>query len=390
MLALSAIAGATTTYSDYLIWGENGVQVGHDSVVNGLVGARNNRTAMPSPHESVNLTGGAKVFGTVRAGADVAMANSTHIDTLLYEGTLSKQSSATVTSENHVADADLPTGPIPSQWPGAAAHCAVNHTPDINNANGTTINLTPGVWGTVHAGSNTTLNLNGAGDYLIDELDTGRVTFNYPSGVRLFVCTKFALGNIVNTAGGAIPANSIYTEVFGFGDDGHGFEVDNGQWHGDIVVPTGGVHYGSGGSGNAGIKGHVWAENVDLEHAVQVTIPTTTTTTTSTTAPTTTTTTVPETTTTTTVPQTTTTSTIVQQGTSTTSTTVADTTTSTVVAEGSSTTTSIGTTGTTVPKGPSNLPFTGTKGGLIPPALILLGAGLGLMAGARRRRSLMR
>jgi hypothetical protein len=446
----------SSSYDYYAVFGIHGVQVGHDTQITGNVGAVFDRTESPSPHESVNMAGGADIIGgEVRAGQAFTMANETSVDKDVWWVTsITTQATSTIGGvihhANSAAEESLPTGGVPSQWPDAATYCATDHsnTPgshgDVSFAgqpNGHEIDLTPGIWGAVDAGSNTTLKFNGAGDYFLDELDLGSVSITYPAGVRLFGCDHIEFGSITST-----PTESIYTEVNGT-DNENALRISGGDWNGDMIVPNGSIHYGAGGSVGT-IKGHMWAKWVDLEHGLHISAPqesTTTTTSTSTTIPTTTApttdttststsstststttpSTVPDSSTSTSTTSTSTSSTSTSTSTSTssststsTSTTIPETTTS-LQQQGSTTTTSSSTTSTTVEsssstipsststiteagstvaqsstttttpvhaQGSTTLPFTGGGTGLIPPALVALAAGIGLVAAARRRK----
>ena len=345
--AFNAVAGATPSFTDFVVYGENGVHVGYESIVTGNVGSRHDRTELPSPHASLSMAGGSKIYGNAHAGENVEMSNNTDISgTLTYVGTLAKQASSNIGTTNQVptiADAGLPSGSIPSQWPDAATYCATvtdnaadGHSPDTVVGNGQTINLSPGTYGTIQAGSSTHLNFTAPGDYYLDRLQTGNVTISYPAGVRLFVCSKVQLATIVND----MPAHSIYTEVAAIPEatDHHGFEVANGPWHGDIVVPTAGIHYGTGSSERGAIIGYLWAEHIDLEHSIDIVGPTTTTTTSTTSDSTTT--------------------TIIDVGSTTTSTTLPVTSTTLPV-----TSTTLPVTSTTLPATSTTLPVTSTTTG---------------------------
>ncbi len=449
-------ASATTTYDQYEVFGTNSVHIGFESTVTGLVGSVNNRVApAPNPSEALHLSGGAHIVGDARIVQDVDLQNQTGISgTVTYAGTLTKQATSTIGTINHVANAaavDLPSGPIPTEWPNAAQYCATNHTPDIIDGNSSTITLTPGNWGDIKAGGTSTLNFNGAGDYYVDNIDFGSgVTINFTKGMRLFVCAKVELGKITSTNQAGYVPSDVYTEVAGIPapSDTNGFEVDTGPWVGDIVTPTTGIHYGSGGSGSSSILGHLWGEHIDLEHSVEVSSPqeTTTTSTTfgnnsssssssssstsssstssstsSTSTSSTSTSTIPVTSSTTTIPVTSTTTANDSSTTSTSTSTSMPQSTTTITEAGSTSTTTIPVTSTTtanetstIPQSTTTiteagstvattstivangstttvahgtLPFTGGGGGAVPFALISLLAGGALLIGSRRRKA---
>jgi hypothetical protein len=332
---LSTSAGAVTSHTNYVLWGENGVHIGNDSIVTGLVGARNNRTEYPNPHSSITMAGGSKIIGDARAGAKVKMLNVTEITGTVYHQNnaagafvYTSTSKFGVDAPGTLASVDLPVGAIPRKWPllYANAYCGRTDLPNIDRGAGTTINLAPGQYGRIKAGSTTTLNFTGAGNYFMQSLSVGSVKLNITPGVNIFVCDKFSTLAITNKPAATLKPSDVYVEVAAIREDAdhHGFEVTNGEWVGDVVVPTAGIHYGSGGSGNAKMTGRFWAEHIDLEHAIKVQdgprpTPTTTTSTTKPAPPTTGTT--STTTTTPTIPTTTTSTTSTTTSTTTTTTT---------------------------------------------------------------------
>ncbi len=174
--------------SQFTVFGTNSVHIGFESTVTGLVGSINNREGVSNPSEALHLSGGALLIGDARIVQDVNLQNETGITgSVTYAGTLQQSANSSIGHINKVANAaavDLPSGPIPTEWPNASQYCATNHTPDINNANGTTVTLTPGTWGDIKAGGQTTLNFNGAGDYYLDNLDIGSgITINFTRGI---------------------------------------------------------------------------------------------------------------------------------------------------------------------------------------------------------------
>lgn len=420
LFLLTSSASAANTFDTFAVFGEHGVMIGVGSSVTGIVGARNNRVGGQA---SLTMNGSTTINGDAHTNANVTMGNNTRITGTLYRvGTLTANATAAIGRDLQVVDSDLPVGSIPSQWPTtgpsgpASSYCAVAHGPDITNGNGTTINLTPGTWGTIRAGSVTTLNFIGAGDYFIDALTIGSVSITFSPGVRIFVCSRFQISNITS----APPAFPVYLEaaVIPRPADGDGVQISNGPWVGDIVVPNGGIQYGSGSSQNASVTGHLWADFVDIEHGVVITQGETTTTTecvsstviiistttTTTAAPTTTTT---EPATTTTASTTTTSSSTTSSSSTSTSSTSTSTSSTTTTTSSSTTTTTVApttsaaganVTATFIESGPSCGGTVGTEGtGILPrtggggtPLLIWAGVfvitGAALFAGAVRRR----
>src|SRR5262249_18502364 len=65
-------AGATTSYSDYVVFGEHGVMVGAGSTIIGLTGARHDfGAAAQCGQQALCLNGGASIVGDARVGQDV-------------------------------------------------------------------------------------------------------------------------------------------------------------------------------------------------------------------------------------------------------------------------------------------------------------------------------
>jgi hypothetical protein len=309
-------------YTDYVMFAEAGLHVGFETQITGNIGARANRVKTPSPDVALRMGGGGTVLvGNAYVGQDVNLGNKSKITgSLVYKNKITKAATATYGSLTK-ADPGLPAGPMPSLWPTSgpssrAQFCGSTQYPGlITKSNSQKITLTPGLHGKYQVGATTKLTFNGAGDYFLQGLKSGSIqfTFNTNGGaVRLFVCDEVELG-VVSMPTNFTDPSKFLTEVWGTGGtDTNSFEATNGTWTGDVIVPRGGWHYGSGGAGSANIHGYVWAEHIDLEHHVivhreETTPPAgmTTTTTTPTTKPTTTSTS----TTTTTVPPTTTTTT---------------------------------------------------------------------------------
>jgi hypothetical protein len=279
-------AAATTTYSQYTLWGENSVHVGFETSITGMVGARHDRPKGPNASRALTMAGGGTVInGDVRIGdnsaplGNVQIGNMAKINgTLYYANNMTKTPTGYVQNAVH-GPADLPSGPIPTLWPapGPSATCAQGGE---QFPEGTTdFELTAGhQYGAIHAGRSK-ITFNGAGDYFIDSVSVSTITFKYNIGngnIRVFVCQGVEGATILGPPP-AQNANHIYWEVNGTppgtGTTGNIFEFSNGPWVGDVVAPNGGIHYGSGGSGSASMSGHFWAEHIDLEHGLHVSSP---------------------------------------------------------------------------------------------------------------------
>jgi hypothetical protein len=279
-------AAATTTYSQYTLWGENSIHVGFESTINGMVGARHDRPKSPNGSKALTLGGGGVVLnGDARIGDNSAPKGTVQVGnkaklngTLYYANSYTKTPSGFIQNAVH-GPADLPTTPIPTQWPapGPAAMCAQGGEQFPPKT--TDFQLTAGHhYSSIHAGKSK-ITFNGAGDYFIYNIAVSNVNFNYNIGtgkIRVFVCADVTAATITSPIP-AQNANHIYWEVNGTpttkGATGNVFTIANGPWVGDVVAPHGGIHYGSGGSGSASMSGHFWAEHIDLEHGIQVSTP---------------------------------------------------------------------------------------------------------------------
>jgi hypothetical protein len=300
VVLVAAPASATTTYSDYVVFGAHGVFIGAGSTVIGMVGAANNNagTYPSQPDEALGLNGGAEITGDSRVGGDVDMANSTALDSELYrEGSLTIGSGSTIggaalsagtypgaspnAHDHFVADADLPSQTLLQQsvWPGGlGSNCPTGGPDESFASNGQSITLTPGNWGEVKAGSTSTLTFNGAGNYFINRIQFGGgLTIKATPGAHVFVCGDVTLAG--GTTAPLAPAVSLtpgqFTwEVAGIGVTAgtNAFTGTGFNWIGNVLVPTRGIHFGTGGGGAMWL-GYMWGDHVDIEHGVITTKP---------------------------------------------------------------------------------------------------------------------
>jgi hypothetical protein len=281
-------AAAATTYSQYTLWGENSVHVGFETTITGMVGARHDRPKSPNPSKALIMAGGGTVInGDARIGDNTAPLGNVQIGnkaqlngTLSYANGLSMTPSALVQNKIH-GPADLPQGPIPTQWPAPGPSVMCPQGGQAFALGQRVFDLSPGVhYKEIHVASGqATIKFHGAGDYFIYGISTATTKLTYDIGagsIRVFVC-QFVIGKAINGPDPIQNANHIYWEVNGTptnaGSPDNVFEFTNGHWVGDVVAPHGGIHYGSGSSGSASMSGHFWAEHIDLEHGVQVSSP---------------------------------------------------------------------------------------------------------------------
>jgi hypothetical protein len=273
-------AAAATSYSDYAVYGENGVFIGGGSEVVGLVGARNNNGPYAGqPANALGMNGGATITGDARIGGNVNMANNTTITGTLYRvGTLTQGSQSSIGNDMQVADADLPPQTLSSmsQWPGGlGAGCPTNGPNQSFAQNNVSITLTPGAWGEVKGGGASTLTFNGAGDYFVNRIQFGNgLTINATPGARVFVCGDVQLGSASVAPLSLLPGQFPW-EVAGVGIAAgtNAFTATAGsRWIGNVLVPTRGIHFG-GSAGPTTWLGYMWGDHVDIEHGVVTTKP---------------------------------------------------------------------------------------------------------------------
>jgi hypothetical protein len=254
LIALRGISDAASI-TDFVIYGNQYVQIGVGSTVTGLVGSG-----------GMALVGGAAgVYGDVRSGNNVQLNNLSFVTgTVTNPGTFSLGAGATVGS--HVTSMpDLPTLPAATVYSAGGS----NHT----TINGGTLTLAPGSYGNIGLGGNTTLNLS-AGDYFFNTLSAGHnldLNLNLGGGdVRVFVVGAIQLGSVdVLPTGGT--AADIYFETHSSG--ANAFQA-SGQvdWLGTIFAPYGQIHLGSGGTTGT-FQGNLWADTVFIEHNMVGTAP---------------------------------------------------------------------------------------------------------------------
>ena len=278
--AWAITAVAATTYSDYVVYGEHGVFIGAGSQVTGLVGARhNNSLGYPDATEALGMNGASVITGDARIGEDVNTSSVSSITGTLYRvGTLNAGHGA-IGTDMPVADADLPAASLVSQsvWPGGfGTNCppagGADHT---GLPNGFDLTLNAGnSYGDIQGGGiNSHLRFNGAGDYFLNSLHVGSgLTIHIPTpGVRVFVCDDVVLGSghvdplslppgqfTMEVAGGGVAAGDAAFTATGF------------DWIGNLLVPTRGIQFGTGGGGATWL-GYLWGDHVDIEHGVVLT-----------------------------------------------------------------------------------------------------------------------
>lgn len=277
-------ASAGPSIDNFVVFGENGVHVGFETQITGLVGAHHNRTQLPNPHEALRMQGGSVIFGDALIGQDATLENSTRIT-----GTLTlpipPAGNSVLTNNGSIANvvAAVPSLPtIQSYWPAGKNCGTVDRKPTGNGLVGGVsmpagkIILTPGAYGTVSGAAGATLEFAAAGDYFIKDVTMRNVHVKYDATpVHIFVCHKFQTAKILSESPSNLKSSDVYVEVRGdapIPTDKNGWEITGGKWIGDVVVPTLGIHPGSGGSQTSMI-GHFWADHLDFEHHVLVSAP---------------------------------------------------------------------------------------------------------------------
>lgn len=247
---------------EYTIYGENGVVIGFDSDIVGLVGARNED---PVTGNAVRLQGRATVDGDVRSGGDVNLQNQASVSGSVIHppGTTLTLNSGSSVGTNVIGDPMLPT--LPPNTPFTCPTGGPNDTPGTNNQVRV---LTPGVYGNLQFGGNFNLTLNGAGDYFFQSITAGNgstLTVTSP-GTRVYVCGPVRFGSVqVTVAPNGSPCD-FYLETKAAGDNAVQLG-GNSNWIGDIFAPNGEIHIGSGGSVGS-FLGRFFSNQVDVEHSI--------------------------------------------------------------------------------------------------------------------------
>jgi hypothetical protein len=261
---VGAAVAAGPPLDDYTVFGINGVVVGFESTVNGLVGAVNND---PGTNEAIKVNQGAKINDDARSGGNVALANNASIAGSLYRPagtTLTLNNGSSVGTDLFPIDPMLPTLPTPTNFP-----CPTGG-PDVGTGgNGDTVSLTMGSYGALNEGSSLALTLAGGGDFFFDSINVGSgatLTVDTPN-TRVFVCGKVLFGSVQVTTPAQDPC-SFSIEVHGTDPPPpDAFQaLGNSNWVGDIFAPFGTIHFGAGGSTGTFV-GRVWSNAVDIEHS---------------------------------------------------------------------------------------------------------------------------
>ncbi|MEX2015580.1 MAG: hypothetical protein WD873_03015, partial [Candidatus Hydrogenedentales bacterium] len=231
-LALMASTLEAAAIGDFHIYAQNNVTIGVGTIVgttaqNSLVGAG----TMVVGVGDANLNGGAGIYGSLRAGDDVSLANNTFVTgTITNPGSFST-GSGVVFGSHIVAMPDLPTLP--------AASVFADGVTDVGVGNGGTMNLAPGSWNDITLGGAATLNLS-AGDYYLKKVMAGNgLTINVDlngGDLRLFITEDFNAGGVAAmnfTSGGDWHNVSAETHQTGL----NAFRIGGGngtQWFGSI------------------------------------------------------------------------------------------------------------------------------------------------------------
>lgn len=263
-LALAAPAAAAgPLLAEYTIFGENGVVIGFDSDIVGLVGARNED---PVTGDAVRLQGKSTVDGDVRSGGDVNLQNQASVSGAVIHpaGTTLTLNNGSSVGTNVIGDPMLPTLP-----PNTVFACPTGGA-DVSGGNGQAQVLTPGSYGDLSFGGTFSLTLDGAGNYFFDSITAGNgstLTVTQP-GTKVYVCgpVRFGSVNVTLQTQGQSPCD-FYLETKAAGDNAVQLG-GNSNWIGDVFAPNGEIHIGSGGSVGSFI-GRFFSNAVDIEHSIQ-------------------------------------------------------------------------------------------------------------------------
>jgi len=249
--------------SAYTIFGENGVTIGFESDIVGLVGGRNNDPV--AGNNAVRLNGGAKVEGDVRSGGNVNLQNNASITGTLFRPagtTLTVNSGTSIGTDAFPVDPMLPVFP-----PATPLTCPTGGAPQGMGESGAARVLTHGSYGAFNFGGNFHLTLNDAGDYFFDSINAGNgstLTITQP-GTRVFVCGQAHWGGLKMTTPTQSPCD-FYIEVQASGNNA--FQVGgDSSIIGDVFAPNGEIHIGAGSS-KASFIGRQFANLIDIEHSV--------------------------------------------------------------------------------------------------------------------------
>lgn len=260
-LSTPAVA-AGPPLSQYTIFGENGVIIGFDSDIVGLVGGRNNDPV--AGNTAVRLNGKATVTGDVRSGGNVNLQNQASISGTVFRPagtTLVLNSGSSVGTDAFPVDPMLPTLP-----PSSAFACPTGGAP-LSGGNNQALALTPGSYGAINYGGGFALTLNGSGSYFIDSINAGNgstLIITSPN-TKVFVCGPARWGSVNVTTPLQSPCTfSLETKASG---DNAFLAGGNSNWVGDVLAPNGEIHIGSGGSVGSFI-GRFFSNVVDIEHSI--------------------------------------------------------------------------------------------------------------------------
>jgi hypothetical protein len=248
--------------SAYTIYGENGVTIGFESDIVGLVGGRNNDPV--AGNTAVRLNGGAIVDGDVRSGGNVNLQNNAVIT-----GTLYRPAGTTLTLNNgsSIGTSLFPVDPMLPVFPPATPITCPTGGAAMSGGNGQSLTLTPGSYGALSYGGLFDLTLDGAGNYYFDSINAGNgstLKITQP-GTKVFVCGQAHWGGLKMTTPTSSPCD-FYIEVQASGLDA--FQVGgNSDIIGDVFAPNGEIHIGAGSS-QASFIGRQFANMIDIEHSV--------------------------------------------------------------------------------------------------------------------------
>jgi len=260
-LAAPAVA-AGPPLGDYTIFGENGVVIGFDSDIVGLVGGRNNDPA--AGNTAVRLNGRATVNGDVRSGGNVNLQNQASVSGTVFRPagtTLVLNFGASVGTNAFPVDPMLPVLPPPTAYA-----CPTGGAP-LSGGNNQALVLGPGSYGAVSYGGGFALTLSGTGNYYFDSINAGNgstITVTHP-GTKVFVCGPARWGSVNVTTSQQSPCD-FYLETRASGDNAF-LAGGNSNWIGDVFAPNGEIHIGSGGSVGSFI-GRFFSNVVDIEHSI--------------------------------------------------------------------------------------------------------------------------
>jgi hypothetical protein len=278
-------AWAALPLSDFTVFGLHGVVIGVGSRVQGSAAGANDALVgavfdNAITNKALKMNSGTVIEGLARVFQDTDIAASGQITgspPLITLGNVIAPAAIlaalvhadpNLIGENNPADY---VAAVQAQEAAAGAGNAICPTGGANfsGANGQSLDLQPGNYGSLAFGSQFNLTLH-AGVYVFQSIKAGNgATINAEKGTVVVVCDTETFGSAK-----VLPTTLTHTDFLTFvlgNDPENSFRIGgNSRWIGDVFTLFGGIHVGSGGS-TASVNGRLIAgQVVDIEHGVVV------------------------------------------------------------------------------------------------------------------------